>query len=69
MRTQLLNWLKEMNANYPSGDTEYNEALAQKRKEHLVTKILPGKEAERLRFLSADFDPKNNWWGSKVTKD
>ncbi len=69
MRTQLLNWLKEMNANYPSADTEYNEALAQKRKEHLVSKTFPAKEAERLRFLSADFDPKNNWWGSKVTED
>ncbi|WP_349527436.1 sulfatase [Reichenbachiella sp. MALMAid0571] len=69
MRAQLLNWLKEMNANYPSEDTEYNVELAEKRRQHLITKTLPAKEAERLRYLSTDFDPKNNWWGSKVTED
>jgi arylsulfatase A-like enzyme len=69
MRDKLLNWLKEMNANYPVPDSEYNEELAQKRKEHIRTVVLESKEKQRMDFLTEDWEPNKDWWGSKVTMD
>jgi arylsulfatase A-like enzyme len=69
MRNKLLNWLKEMNANYPSIDPQYNEELAQKRKDNIVNVLLPGKEKQRMDFLKEDWEPNKDWWGSKVTRD
>jgi len=28
---------------------------------------MPQLEKQRLEFLSKDFDPGNNWWGSEVS--
>lgn len=69
MRDKLLNWLKEMSANYPSQDPEYNEELAQKRRDHILRVVLPAKEKQRSDFLTEDWEPNKDWWGSKVTMD
>lgn len=69
LRDELLTWLKDMNANYPTEDTAYNEELALKRKEHIEQVLLARKEEERMRFLDPGFKPNDNWWGSKVTID
>jgi hypothetical protein len=29
---------------------------------------MPQLEKQRLEFLSEDFDPGNNWWGSQTNK-
>ena len=66
---QLFNYLNEVGARYPEKDPIYN---AEKEKAHLVkvaNKRLPALEHQRMQFLSKDFDPKNNWWGSLITKD
>jgi len=66
---ELFSYLKEVDAKFPTKDSLYNWELEKKYLEDVVSKRLPGLEAQRLKFLSKDFDPKNKWWGSKVTKD
>jgi arylsulfatase A-like enzyme len=66
---KLFNYLDEVGAKFPVKDPEYDE---QKEKEYLqqvVNERLPRLEKQRLEFLSKDYDPGNNWWGSMVTKD
>ncbi len=61
--------LEEMGARYPSRDPEWT---AEKEEEHLqqvIQKRWAQLEKQRLEFLSPEFDPKNNWWGSMITKD
>jgi len=37
--------------------------------EGIVKNKLPELERERHKMLNNDFDPKNCWWGRKVTKE
>ncbi|MDC0584527.1 sulfatase [Bacteroidales bacterium] len=61
---ELFAYLKEVGARFPKSDPIYD---AEKEDEHLkrvATKVKDRLEKQRLNFLSKDFDPKNNWWGS-----
>ncbi len=69
MSKKLFAMLDEMGARYPTKDPEYNELKARHYLDIVVNKQLPFLEQQRLQFLSPEFDPKNNWWGSEVTKD
>ncbi len=69
LRIMLDHWLKGVGAKIPQPDPEYDELKAMKRHNETVAKRWPALEAERLKLLSEDFDPENNWWGSKVTRD
>jgi len=66
---KLLGWLAKVGANMPQEDLEYNEELDQQRHENIVKERWPALEKQRLDFLSEDFTPNEDWWGSKVTKD
>jgi arylsulfatase A-like enzyme len=66
---KLRNWLDEVNANYPVKDVAFNADKRAAYDKDILNKRLPKLEEERLKFLSEDFDPRNNWWGSKVTED
>jgi len=66
---KLLDWLKEVNANMPTLDPEFDEKMAYERHSNIVNEKWPTLEAQRLEFLSEDFEPNQDWWGSKVTKD
>jgi arylsulfatase A-like enzyme len=66
---QLFEMLNEMGARYPEKDPEYNEELEKQYLERIRTVRMPQLEKQRLEFLSKDFNPGNNWWGSMVTKD
>ncbi len=66
---RLFSYLNEVGAKFPEKDPLYD---ANKEKEYLqnvIEKRLPALEKQRLQFLSIDFDPGNNWWGSQITKD
>ncbi len=67
--SKLTTWLKEMNANMPRKDELYDAKKAAERKDYIVNNRLPRLERQRMDFLSEDFDPDNDWWGSMVTKD
>jgi arylsulfatase A-like enzyme len=61
---KLLSMLKEMGSKYPVKDPQYDPKLEQKHLQQVRTERLPQLEKQRLQFLSRDFDPGNNWWGS-----
>jgi arylsulfatase A-like enzyme len=63
---QLFAYLHEVGASFPEKDPEYNEELERKHLEQIKAERLPQLEKERLQFLSKDFDPGNNWWGSQI---
>lgn len=62
---ELQAYLTQTGARYPMSDPEYD---AQKEKQYLqqIKDIkMPELEAQRRQFLSTDFDPGDNWWGSE----
>lgn len=63
---RLFAYLDEVGARYPEKDPLYD---AQKEKAHLEevrNNWLPELERQRLLFLSEDYNPGNNWWGSQI---
>ncbi len=66
---QLFTYLNEVGARFPEKDPEYKEELEKQHLERIRTVRMPQLEKQRLEFLSRDFNPGNNWWGSKTTKD
>ena len=61
--------LDEMGARYPTKDPDWNAGKEKEYLERVVNSRLPNLEKQRMNFLSKDFDPKNNWWGSFITND
>ena len=66
---ELFDYLEDVNANFPAKDPFYSKQAEDAYLEKIRTKKLQSLEKQRLQFLSKDFDPKNNWWGSMVTED
>jgi arylsulfatase A-like enzyme len=69
LSTKLFVMLEEMGARFPVKDPKYSAEKEKKHLQYIVNKRWPQLEKQRLNFLSKDFDPKNNWWGSYVTND
>ena len=69
MSEELFSFLDEVGARYPEIDPEYSEALEMEHLEKVVNRRWPQLEKQRMIFLSEEFDPENNWWGSMVTVD
>jgi arylsulfatase A-like enzyme len=69
MANKLTRFLKDVNANKPLPDTTFDPKLAKILKQQKIDVLLPQLEAQRLQFLSPDFQPNDDWWGSKLTKD
>jgi len=66
---QLKNWLVEVQASYPEKDDQFNVDKRKEYEERIKNKLLPKLEKERLNMFSEDFQPNEDWWGSKITKD
>ncbi len=66
---ELFDYLAAVGARFPEKDPEYSAEDEKNYLEGIVKNRLPQLEKQRLYFLSKDFDPKNNWWGSKITQD
>lgn len=66
---ELFDYLKSVQAKFPAPDPLYNKADEQKHLMDVIQKQMPKLEKQRLNFLSKDFDPKNNWWGSMIPRD
>lgn len=69
MSAKLLDWLNKVSANLPMKDPEYNLKLANERQRNIIKEKWPALETQRLEVLSDDFQPNEDWWASKVTKD
>jgi hypothetical protein len=66
---KLFSYLNEVGARFPEKDPEWTAEKEKQHLENVINKRWPQLEKQRMEFLSKDFDPKNNWWGSSVTKD
>jgi len=69
LSTKLFVMLDVMGARFPTKDPKYNAEKEKEYLERVINNRWPNLEKQRMNFLSKDFDPKNNWWGSMVTKD
>ncbi len=69
LRKKLMDWLSKVDANMAMKDPEYNEELDRKRHQSIVNDLWPKLEKQRLDYLSEDFAPNEDWWGSKTTID
>ncbi|MDX9881762.1 MAG: sulfatase [Prolixibacteraceae bacterium] len=69
LHTKLFDYLGEAGARFPENDPEYKKQIEEKHLEKVEQIQLPKLEKQRMGVLSKDFDPGNNWWGSKVTRD
>ena len=69
LHNRLFSYLKSVNARYPVKDAEYDAKAEARYMERVRTKRMQKLENRRKRMLSPDFNPGNDWWGSKVTKD
>lgn len=49
---------------FPSKDPLYDAAKEETRLNNMRTKRLPNLESQRLQFLSPEYAPDNDWWGS-----
>jgi arylsulfatase A-like enzyme len=69
LSTLLFKILNEGGARYPKPDPMYKTALEEKHLRQVRNEVLPRLEKQRMDFLSEDFDPDNDWWGSQLTID
>jgi len=65
LSVQLTDYLSETGAKFPRNDPQYDPQEEAAYLERIEQELLPQLEEERLEFLSPDFDPGNNWWGSQ----
>ena len=65
---QLFASLNEVGALFPEKDPMYDESKEKQYLERVVNVRWPALEKQRMDFLSKDFDPGNDWWGSDVNK-
>ena len=69
LRSELDAWLKETGARIPMADSRFDPLKRKQQDTTVRLKKLPALERQHAKFLSPDFKPNANWWGSKVTKD
>lgn len=69
LHERLFDYLSSVNARYPEKDPTYNAEKENTYLSNVRNNRLPALEKQRKWFLSKDFNPKNNWWGSYITED
>ena len=69
MRDDLLRWLKEKDAKYPTPDPLYDEEVTEKNRKNRKVRILKGREKQRREMLNENWEPNTTWWGSNPTVD
>ena len=65
---QLHQWLAENQARFPSPDPDYDSIAALERSQYLEKELWPRLEAQRLKYLSKDYQPNPDWWGSEAVQ-
>lgn len=68
MVTKLLNWLTTMDAKYPVVDSLRDEEAAIEVLEKYKIELLPRLEKKREQMLNNNWQPNEDWWGSKTIK-
>jgi arylsulfatase A-like enzyme len=66
LKRELFNYLEKVGARYPLRDPDYDADKERLRLENVRDNMMPSLERQRRQFLSPNYDPGNNWWGSDV---
>lgn len=69
LHNNLMKWLESVDAKFPEIDTEFDPSKRTEYDKQIIEKQWPKLENERRKMLSKDFQPNDDWWGSKLTKD
>lgn len=69
MYDELMVYLNTMNARFPQPDPEFDLEKRQQYMQRIKDKRMPKLEEQRKEMLSKDFQPNEDWWGSKLTRD
>jgi arylsulfatase A-like enzyme len=69
MSIKLFAMLNEMGASFPTKDPSWTAEREKEHMETVINKRWPALEKQRMEYLSKDFDPGNNWWGSQTVND
>jgi arylsulfatase A-like enzyme len=64
LSTKLFKYLYDVGAKFPEKDPLYSANAEKQYLDGIAGIKLPQLEEQRMKILSKDFDPKNNWWGS-----
>lgn len=65
LQATLFDYLRETGARFPRKDPQYRPEQELNYLGEVEKVRLPQLEQQRLNYLSKDFDPGNNWWGSR----
>ena len=68
LNEKLFSYLRQVGARFPETDSQYDPELEKQYLFDVFNRRMPLLEQQRLEYLSKDFDPKNNWWGSEGPK-
>ncbi len=66
---KLTSMLENMGARYPTKDPTWTAEREKAHLQNIENNLWLRLEKQRLNYLSPEFDPGNNWWGSKITQD
>jgi arylsulfatase A-like enzyme len=66
---ELFDYLHKADARFPAKDPEYNADKEREYLNRMKTVVWQNVEKDRKQMLSKDWNPKNYWWGSQVTKE
>ena len=69
MNEKLLGWLNSVNAKYAEADPLFNEGSFGMKQEKYKNVLLPKLEETRRRMLNPNWQPNDNWWGSKIIEN
>lgn len=64
LKKELFDYLEKVGAKYPVRDPYYDPEKERRHLQNIRENRLPNLERQRREFLSQDYDPGNNWWGS-----
>jgi arylsulfatase A-like enzyme len=66
---QLFDYLNEVKTSFPVKDPQYSEVREKEHLNKIINEQLPALEKQRLEFLSEEYNPGNDWWGSYIKTD
>ena len=62
----LLDYLTKAGAKFPKLDPQYDPQKEAQYLKEIENELLPRLERQRMEYLSPEYTPGNNWWGSEV---
>lgn len=63
---KLTGYLSKTGAKFPTKDPLYDPEKEAQYLERIKNELLPRLEKQRMEYLSPDYNPGNDWWGSEV---